>query len=472
MANLGALSVYLTANTVQFNRKMNRAKTGITAFKVAAVAGFTAVGVGLAKMSIDAVKAFAAQEKAENKLRATLKATGFAAGFTSKQLAKFANDMQREIGISDEVLLDHITILTTFKNVSGEVFKDATRVAQDMGAVMGVDAKSSVVQLGKALNDPVKGVSALSEVGVTFNKVQAEQIKKLQESGDLLGAQKIILQELQTEFGGAAKAAADAEPWVKLSNSLGDVQEQLGGILSEALEVAGAFDSADKSANGFVDFLARNARGIAVWIKTIGVELKFGFKAGMRAGQVFFENALTGIIAIVDAIKQVGLNLKGLFTDPKQFFKSGAWKNVFEIEISSALKEISYSEEFAKIEAEKAKALAAISTEAFEKINAQQKRDVAEQRAVVEAKTTAKPTTPGATGKVSLQQQFAGALIKGSSEAFSAIQSAGLPDVDRKIEQNTAATAEATEQMETGIKQMVQAQKEMMHFMRTGIFAQ
>src|SRR6185295_7300572 len=90
----------------------------------------------------------------------------------------------------------------------------------------GQDAKTSSLQLGKALNDPIKGVTALSRAGVSFTQQQKDQIKALVESGNLLGAQKIILKEVGTEFGGAAAAAAS--PVDKLKVVWGNLLEDLG----------------------------------------------------------------------------------------------------------------------------------------------------------------------------------------------------------------------------------------------------
>ena len=78
-----------------------------------------------------------------------------------------------------------------------------------MSVALGQDTTTSAMQLGKALNDPIKGMTALRRVGVTFTEAQEKQIKKLQESGDTMGAQKIILRELRDEFGGSAKAAGE-----------------------------------------------------------------------------------------------------------------------------------------------------------------------------------------------------------------------------------------------------------------------
>jgi hypothetical protein len=81
----------------------------------------------------------------------------------------------------------------------------------------------AAIQLGKALNDPTQGVSALSRVGVSFTDVQKDMIKKLQESGDMMGAQRIILGELEKQFGGTAEAVGKTLPGAldRLDNAIG-----------------------------------------------------------------------------------------------------------------------------------------------------------------------------------------------------------------------------------------------------------
>jgi hypothetical protein len=93
---------------------------------------------------------------------------------------------------------------------------------------------SAAVQLGKALNDPVLGVTALRRVGVMLTEAQEEQIKQFMEVGDVASAQKIILAELETEFGGLARAIGETSEGKLqiLQNNLGNTQEAIGtGLL-------------------------------------------------------------------------------------------------------------------------------------------------------------------------------------------------------------------------------------------------
>ena len=89
-----------------------------------------------------------------------------------------------------------------------DIFNQATETMLDMSMALGQDTKQSAIQLGKALNDPIKGVGALQRVGVSFTAAQQAQIKALVKSGETMKAQKIILAELRKEFGGSAKRPA------------------------------------------------------------------------------------------------------------------------------------------------------------------------------------------------------------------------------------------------------------------------
>jgi hypothetical protein len=105
-----------------------------------------------------------------------------------------------------------------------------------MSTAMGTDPKQAAIQLGKALNDPVKGISALSRVGVTFTDQQKKTIGALVKGGKTAEAQKIILKELSSEFGGAA--AASSTMGEKAAVSFGNLKEQIGTALLPYLDKA------------------------------------------------------------------------------------------------------------------------------------------------------------------------------------------------------------------------------------------
>jgi len=175
------------------------------------------------------------QEDAERKLGSVLKATGEAAGFNLDQLKAMASGLQEVTRYGDEATMAGMAILATFKQVGSEAFERATLAAMDMSTVMKTDLKSSILQIGKALNDPAKGLTALSRAGVTFTKSQEDTIKTLQKSGQMMEAQSLILKELESQFGGSAKdAVKDFEgKMIQAKNALGDTKEEMGFIITK-----------------------------------------------------------------------------------------------------------------------------------------------------------------------------------------------------------------------------------------------
>lgn len=169
---------------------------------------------------------------------ALIKATGGAAGFTAQQLQDQARATAFATLASVKGIQEAQSILLTFNNVSGQVFTDAIGLAQDMATVFGGTAASGATQLGKALQDPVAGISALSRVGVTFNKQQKEQIKTLTESGKILKAQAIIVQTLKDQIGGVAEAVSRES----LAGSLDTLGQAFDEFTIQVADNAGALD--------------------------------------------------------------------------------------------------------------------------------------------------------------------------------------------------------------------------------------
>lgn len=190
------------------------------------------------------------QEDAEAKLTSSFESMGAAAWTSEEALHANAAALQAVSTFGDEAIMDLQALLLTFGNITNgvgegaDVFDRATQAGVDMAAKMGTDVSSAAMQLGKALNDPTKGIAALTRVGITFTAEQEEQIKAMQESGDMMGAQTVILDELERQFGGTAEAMAgtSAGQMKQAMNALGDAGEQLGAILLPIVaQIAGMF---------------------------------------------------------------------------------------------------------------------------------------------------------------------------------------------------------------------------------------
>lgn len=202
-------------------------------------ASFAALGVGTAVAGIGAlmVKSFTESENVIAQTNAVLKSTKSVAGVTAKQVSKLASSMQKVTKFSDEEIQSGENLLLTFTKIGKDIFPQATEIMLDMSQALGQDLKSSAVQLGKALQDPILGVTALRRVGVNFSDAQRDVIKNLVDTGRSAEAQKLIMKELQTEFGGSAKAAGEtfAGKLTILRNQIDDVKEGIGQMLVAGL---------------------------------------------------------------------------------------------------------------------------------------------------------------------------------------------------------------------------------------------
>jgi phage-related protein len=219
MAEAARLHVTLSADTADFTQAIDHAADGLKKSFIPSLVsaeliadGLQAIGSGLVDFAKGAIEHLAEVEQINAQTAAAIKSTGGAAGITAEHMSDLANSIEAATGVSGEMIQKGENLLLTFTNIKNgvgagnDIFNQTTAIMADMSVALGQDATSSAMQLGKALNDPVKGVSALQKVGVSFTEGQKETIKTLQESGRTMEAQKIILKELNKEFGGSADA--------------------------------------------------------------------------------------------------------------------------------------------------------------------------------------------------------------------------------------------------------------------------
>jgi hypothetical protein len=209
----------------------------------AAATAFTALAAG-------AAFAFGKFEESENVLQQTgavIKSTGGAAHVTAKQVAELSDALSVKAGVDDEVIQAGENMLLTFKNIRNEagaqndIFNQASTAALDLAAGYAaasgseINLKSATVQLGKALNDPIAGLSALTRVGVQFSEEQKKQIEQFVKHNNLLAAQKVILGEVTSQFQGSAEAQATASG--KTQVAFENLAEAVGKVLAPVFKL-------------------------------------------------------------------------------------------------------------------------------------------------------------------------------------------------------------------------------------------
>lgn len=266
------------------------------ALKVAKVgfAGFAGALAASIPLALDA-------EMVQADLNATLKSTGGIAGITAKEANDLADSLAYVTRYSDETIVSAESMLLTFTNIGEDVFPQAIETVLDMGEKFGgVDA--AAIQLGKALNDPVAGVGALREVGVSLTEQQADMVAQFMEAGDIASAQKVILDELGVEVGGLARAMGGTNKGKiqRFINQMVNIGQAIGGKL-----IGYIGDFADKLAV-LVDSLVNIGFHSSEMYESF--QLIFGQELGkqiydivdgfVRLGEIFMDMGVSGVFTL------------------------------------------------------------------------------------------------------------------------------------------------------------------------------
>jgi hypothetical protein len=287
------------------------------------VAKFGAVAAGVAGVVGGKFVAAAYEsQKVMKQTQAIITATGGAAGMTADQIAELSEKLSTQVGIDDELIQSSLNLLLTFKQVRNEVgagndiFNRAAQAALDLGNVFG-SSDAAAVQLGKALSNPVKGVTALARAGINFTDQQKAQIKTLVESNNILGAQKIILGEVESQVGGTAAAGATA--FDRMQVAIGNAAEDLGAVLIPFVEKFSTF---------VIEKVVPAVQEFAAIVGEKGIGAGIGFATGkfleFTANMGAFGNAVLALVAALTAFKlitvaatiaQVAFNV-ALFANP------------------------------------------------------------------------------------------------------------------------------------------------------------
>lgn len=247
----------------------------------------TAAFAALTAIVYQSIAAFEESEKVQAQLEAVLNSTAHAAGVSADEAIKLSKSLEAQTTFSDEAVLSAENLLLTFTKIKDSVFPEATKTVLDMATALGEDTSSAAIQLGKALNDPILGVTALQRVGVSFSAAQKEVIQHLVETGHTLEAQKMILKELSTEFGGSATAAAKTfgGQVQQLKNKFDDFEETIGhGVTGALSALMIAFNQTTGAAGDETDaswavFAVTASLGEVFADAAVGVTAFFGFLA-------------------------------------------------------------------------------------------------------------------------------------------------------------------------------------------------
>lgn len=269
------------------------------AFSFAAIQQFT-------QASLDAARAEVEQNARIGQIAESMGIFEGQAAAVTQRLIDMAQAQALNIGLDEDAIKNTQAKLLTFRNLAetadeaGGAFDRATMAAVDLAAAGFGSAETNAVALGKALNDPIAGITALSRMGVQFSEDQKAMIQSLVDTGDMAGAQEIILAELERQVGGTAAATATnadrmAQHWANLQETVGllllPVMENLAGFMSDTLlpgmtgfvEVLGEIPGwIQQNANWIVP-LTTLLGGLVVGITAVGTAMKVQAAGGIVA---------------------------------------------------------------------------------------------------------------------------------------------------------------------------------------------
>lgn len=195
----------------------------------------TAAVTGFATLSL---KAYSGHEEAIAQINQVLQTTGKNATISASGVEQIAKSMENYSGKSQQAVLQGQTLLLQFSQVTNKNLPEFTKAMLDLSQRMGVDTVTAAKQLGIALDDPATGMTRLRRSGIDFTEAQKEAIKQMQKSGDLAGADALLMKSLEARVGGAAGAYRNTLGGALASakNSLHDFEIEVGQAIAKYLE--------------------------------------------------------------------------------------------------------------------------------------------------------------------------------------------------------------------------------------------
>ena len=274
-------------------------------------------------------------EESAMKVNAALASTKGIAGESADELERMAKVQSGKVLFGRANIEDAESMLLTFTQIRGEIYEKTLPAIENFATRFKMDLPEAANMLGKALNDPAKGMTRLQRQGVVFNEAQRETIKNFMATGQVAKAQSVILQELQTEFGGLAEAMTKTDEgkvqmakkgWAEIKITVGELVSKLevslipilNGIIKALKGVIDFFKSTSESAMIFKDVMIAVSAAVAAYYgyvllaagatKLVTIAT-WGWNAAMAANPITWVIML--IVALVAALMYCWDKFKG-----------------------------------------------------------------------------------------------------------------------------------------------------------------
>ena len=320
MDQISNLKIKLEAETAKFTEEINKAKKSLDGFgkthgginltKIAigglATAALAATGAVVSFVSSlgDGIKIYEETERYMARTEAQLRATGAAVGFSSSQLDEFARSVAMNTLASTDGVRQAISVMMTFKSVTGESFKEAIKLSQDLAETFGTDISSEARNLGRALESPADAISILKRKGIELTSEQQNLINSFVETGDKAKAQEVIFKALQERVGGTGEGSAKDTLSGSL-DTLGQATDELKEQFAETTGITKFFKGAvDSLSTAFIN-LTKAMKGVdtATHVKNLENEISILEKSKKSLEQQFESGAFDGSDEVLAAMR-------------------------------------------------------------------------------------------------------------------------------------------------------------------------
>ena len=324
---------------------------------------------GATRISRTFTEASKQQESAVARVTNVIKAQGYISGVTTNEVKKLASSLQESTGVTDELTLESSALLLSFQNIGSEIFPTVQKAVLDMtsalngGRITTETLKTQSIQLAKALDDPIKGLSSLARSGTTFDKKTQNQIKTLVKQNKTLEAQKIILDAVNRQYGDSASLDTYETAQRKLDSAIGDLNERIGEFLTPTLK------ETNKLLAEFINSIS--LKDIAETATSIGIVSGSILILNKRMRDLIFTSAiLTGGLS---ALAKVTLGLGAVFGVKKLLDYTDAFSSLDDSTKSATESTNAYRESLGKLTDERLQNLLAFDKQRLANIDSEKK---------------------------------------------------------------------------------------------------
>ncbi len=194
--------------------------------------------VGFVKSSLTDFGAFQA---AQAQIQSVLKSTGNQYHLSSSQVDELGSSLQKNTTFTKIQTDQSLDLLLSMKNLGTVGIGNVLSMSADLAVRMGKDLPSASQLLGRALQDPANSSRLLRSAGLDLSTQLQKQIKDMQASGNIAGAQGLLMDALKQKVGGAAQAYGNTFPGevAKARRELESFKVTIGGDMVKGLQSLG-----------------------------------------------------------------------------------------------------------------------------------------------------------------------------------------------------------------------------------------